>query len=95
MMKQWIQRVARHLAERQTPASKDDAKQRLKMLLIHDQVDLTPQQLESMKSEILDVIERYCVIDRADGVEFKLDRGDAGVQVVSTVPVRRVVTARA
>ena len=39
--------------------SKEDAKNRLKFLLIHDQVDLTPAQLESMKKEILEVIGRY------------------------------------
>ncbi len=75
------------------PSSRDDAKQRLKFLLIHDQVDLTPGQLEQMKDEILEVIHRYVEIED-DGVEFKLDREDGQVALVSSVPVRRV-TARA
>ncbi len=72
--------------------SRDDAKQRLKFLLIHDQVDLTPGQLEAMKAEILEVIHRYVEVE-PDGVEFKLDREDGQVALVSSVPVRRV-TAR-
>lgn len=70
--------------------SKDEAKQRLKFLLIHDQVDLTPAQLETMKNEILAVIGKYVEID-ADSTEFKLERDDTCIALVSSVPVRRVV----
>jgi cell division topological specificity factor len=73
--------------------SKSDAKQRLKFLLIHDQVDLTPAAMESMKEEILQVIARYVEVDQEE-VTFKLDREDGQVSLVSTMPVRRV-TARA
>ena len=72
------------------PASKDEAKQRLKFLLIHDQVDLTPGQMEAMKNEIMEVIAKYVEID-PDGTEFKLERGEKEIALVSSVPVRRVV----
>lgn len=71
--------------------SKDDAKQRLKFLLIHDQVDLTPGQLEQMKAEIMEVIGRYVEIEADHGTEFKLAREDGHVALVSSIPVRRVV----
>ena len=74
------------------PKSKDDAKQRLKFLLIHDQVDLSPGQLEQMKDEIMAVVGRYLDVD-ASGIEFKLNREDGQIALVSSVPVRRV-TAR-
>lgn len=70
--------------------SKEDAKQRLKFLLIHDQVDLTPGQLDQMKTEILEVIARYVEVDGGD-TEFKLERADNQVALVSSIPVRRVV----
>jgi len=73
--------------------SKKDAKQRLKFLLIHDQIDLTPGQLEEMKAEIMEVITRYVEID-SETAEFKLNREEGHVALVSSVPVRRV-TARA
>jgi cell division topological specificity factor len=78
---------------RPRPRSKDDAKSRLKLILMHDQVDLTPTQLERMKTEIIEVISRYVEVDDSH-VEFKLNRAEDGVQLVSSVPVRRV-TARA
>ena len=87
-MKGWIDRFLKS-----RPKSKDDAKSRLKLLLIHDQVDLTPAQMERMKSEIIDVISRYVEIDD-DNVEFKLNKEEDGVALVSNIPVRRV-TARA
>lgn len=75
------------------PSSKDDAKQRLKVLLIHDQVALTPAQMDAMREEIMDVISRYVEVED-DGVEFRLSREDGSISLVSNVPVRRV-TARA
>ena len=75
------------------PKSASDAKQRLKFLLIHDQVDLAPAQLEKMKNEIMAVVARYLEVDDA-AVEFKLNREDGHIALVSSVPVRRV-TARA
>ena len=69
--------------------SKDDAKQRLKLLLIHDQVDLSAAQMEAMKNEILEVIGRYVEIDPAS-VDFRLHRENDGIALVSSVPVRRV-----
>ena len=75
--------------------SKDDAKQRLKLLLIHVQVDLTPAQLNEMKREILAVIGKYCEIDQQDDIEFKLNREEGCISLVSSVPVRKVHGARA
>ena len=70
-------------------ASKDEAKARLKFLLVHDQVDLTPAQLEAMKSEIMEVIARYVEVETS-GVDFRLEREEGTVALVSNIPVRRV-----
>ncbi len=70
--------------------SKEDAKQRLKILLIHDQVDLTPAQLEAMQEEITAVIQKYVEIDRENSV-VRLERGDDNIALISSVPVRRVI----
>ncbi len=73
--------------------SGSDAKQRLKFLLVHDEVALTPAQLENMKDEIMGVIARYVDVE-AEGVEFRLDKSSGQIALISNVPVRRV-TARA
>lgn len=68
--------------------SGSDAKQRLKFLLVHDEVDLTPAQLDQMKTEIMEVIAKYVDVD-AEGVEFRLDKGEGHIALVSNVPVKR------
>jgi len=75
-----------------TPAvsSKEEAKQRLKVVLIHDQINLTPTQMQDMKDEILGVIGRYCEIIDDDDVRFQLDRLDSSVVLHTSVPVRGV-----
>ncbi len=70
-------------------SSKDDAKQRMKVLLIHDRVNLTPAQMEKMKSEVLEVISKYCEVE-PEAFEIKLNPRDKGISLDSTVPVRRV-----
>jgi cell division topological specificity factor len=43
--------------------SADQAKERLKLVLINDRTDLSPAQLDSLKNELLGVISRYIEID--------------------------------
>jgi len=69
--------------------SSNDAKARLKFLLVHDEVAISPAQLEMMKSEIMDVIAKYVDVD-TEGVEFRLDKAEGHIALVSNVPVRRV-----
>ncbi|MFT5584891.1 MAG: cell division topological specificity factor [Cognaticolwellia sp.] len=76
-----------------TQGSKNDAKSRLKLLLVHDAVDLTPAEMEAMKAEVIEVMSKYIALDRSE-VEFKLERNEGAIALVSNVPVRRV-TARA
>jgi cell division topological specificity factor len=73
--------------------SKEAAKARLQFLLVHDQVDLTPAQIESMKTEIMEVISRYVEVDKSCA-DFRLKKEAGGVSLVSNIPVTRV-TARA
>ena len=92
-MRNLFQKFQRTVLGTQT-GSKDDAKQRLKILLIHDQVDLTQAQLDGMKEEIMEIVAKYVEVDDTN-VTFKLNRDDGEIALVSTFPVRRVTGARA
>lgn len=85
-MRSLLQRLLRTT---RTGTSSTDAKQRLKFLLVHDEIDMTPARLEMMKAEIMEVIARYVDVD-LEGVEFKLEKEEGAVALVSNVPVRRV-----
>ena len=47
----------------QKTKSAGQAKERLKLVLINDRTDLSPNQLELLKNELLEVISRYIDID--------------------------------
>ena len=68
-------------------SSKEVAKKRLQLLLIHDQVDLTPDQMIQMKHEIVDVIERYICVETED-THVVLDRMDKQIRLVGSIPLR-------
>ena len=68
-------------------SSRDIAKKRLQLLLIHDQVNLTPEQMVEMKKEIVDVIERYLNVE-ADDTYVALDRLDKQIRIVGSIPLK-------
>lgn len=73
-------------------SSKDVAKERLKLILIHDRADLSPELLDAIKGEILSVIAKYVEIDNSD-VEVKLtktnvDEGNSPA-LVANIPIKR------
>jgi cell division topological specificity factor len=43
--------------------SKDIAKDRLKLVLVHDRIDFSPGKMEQLKYELLEVISRYVEVD--------------------------------
>ena len=51
------------------------AKDRLRFVLQHDRINLPPERMEEMKSEILAVIVKYLVVDK-DRVEIDLEQRD-------------------
>ena len=53
--------------------SKNVAKERLKLVLVHDRSDLSPQLLEMMKTDIIRVISEYADIDE-EGLDIKVTR---------------------
>lgn len=45
------------------PTSKDVARDRLKLVLVHDRANCSPELLEMIRGEILEVLEKYVNID--------------------------------
>lgn len=75
------------------PAPKDVAKDRLKLILIHDRVDLSPEVLDMIKSDILKVLSNYVEID-SDYVEVaftKTDEAESGSPaLVANIPIKKM-----
>jgi cell division topological specificity factor len=75
------------------PAPKDIAKERLKLILIHDRANVSPQFLEMVKGDIIKVISDYAEVDM-NGLEVKLTRaGEQGSDVtalVANIPIKKM-----
>jgi cell division topological specificity factor len=69
------------------PTSADAAKERLKLVLIHDRTELTPAQLESLKDELLKVIARYVDIDPT-AVNINMTQEGREQRLVADVPLK-------
>lgn len=69
-------------------SSKDIAKERLQFVLIHDRIKLTPEEMESMKDELLEVLNKYIEID-AKKIKMEVDREEGMTALVANFPIKR------
>ena len=75
--------------------TKDVAKERLKLVLIHDRANVSPQFLEMVKSEIIKVITNYMDVDEnALDIQLTRTKSDDGESVVpalvANIPIKNV-----
>lgn len=74
---------------------KDVAKDRLKLILIHDRGNIPTNTLEKMRLEILEVLSKYVEIE-ADDVEISVTKsgevlsGDSTSSLVANIPIKGV-----
>ncbi len=74
--------------------SKDIAKERLKLVLIHDRANVSPKFLDMIKGDIIKVISNYMEIDEA-GMDIKLSRierenDNYSSALIANIPIKRM-----
>jgi len=63
------------------------AKERLKLVLVHDRMDLTSSALDSLKDELIAVISKYVSID-TDAVEININQEGREQTLIAIIPLR-------
>ncbi|WP_297966343.1 cell division topological specificity factor MinE [uncultured Anaerovibrio sp.] len=62
------------------------AKKRLQMVLIQDRASVSPEVMEKLRDDIIQVISKYMIIDKTD-MEISLENVDDSVALVANIPV--------
>jgi len=67
--------------------SKNLAKERLRLVLVHDRTSVSPQVMETLKNDLIQVISKYMDIDET-ALEVNLDSSGNTVALVANIPVK-------
>lgn len=67
-------------------ASKNIAKERLRLVLVHDRATISPHMLNQLKEDLIKVISNYMEIDEG-ALEVNLNQDDREVALVANIPV--------
>lgn len=68
------------------PGSKNVAKERLRLVLVHDRSNVSPEILEALKEDLIRVISNYMEIDE-NALEVNLNNEDSTVALVANIPI--------
>lgn len=74
--------------EKKTSESKNDACNRLKLVLMHDRSNISPDTLQKMRDEMVEVISKYVEIDR-EALDLCLESESNTIALVASIPVLR------
>lgn len=82
-MSDWMKQISGNKKQQ----SAQDAKERLKLVLIHDRTELSPDEMNAMKNELLEVISRHVNFD-ADTVKITLNYEGREQRLTADIPLK-------
>lgn len=75
-------------AEEEQESAKDVACNRLRVVLMQDRTNLTPQLLEKMRGELVELLSKYLEMDK-EALELNLDQEGEQMALMLSIPVIR------
>lgn len=72
-----------------TSSSRIHAKERLRLVLVHDRANISPYLMNRLKEDLLKVISNYMIIDE-EGMEVHLDQDEREVALIASIPVKKI-----
>ena len=68
------------------PGSSATAKERLRLVLMTDHLELAPELIDAMKRDLVDVISRHVEVDR-ERIEVNFERQDRALAMLANIPI--------
>jgi cell division topological specificity factor len=65
------------------------AKERLRLVLMTDHLELAPEMIEAMKRDLVDLISRYVEVDH-DRIDVTFERQDRTLAMLANIPILSV-----
>lgn len=81
--------IINNLLGRSTEQSKNAAKDRLRLVLMHDRSDIPATMMEAIRTEMVQVLSKYVEIDQ-EALEVMLEKEAGSIGLVLNIPIRRV-----
>lgn len=69
--------------------SSSTAKERLRLVLMTDHLELSPDMIDAMKRDLVDVISRYVEVDR-EKIEVNFEQQDRALAMLANIPILSV-----
>ena len=69
--------------------SKDVAKERLQLVLIHDRASLSPGMVDDLRKDLIEVISKYMDFDEA-GLDVQVESRDEIAMLEVNIPIAKV-----
>lgn len=73
----------------QSEPSSSTAKERLRLVLMTDHLELAPEMIDAMKRDLVDVISRYVEVDR-DKIDVTFEQQDRALAMLANIPILSV-----
>jgi cell division topological specificity factor len=74
------------LLGRGEPTSREIAKDRLRLVLVQDRVNLSSEKMNELKDDLIKVISKYVEIDR-EGIEISLTQNARQSRLTANIPL--------
>lgn len=81
-----MNRLLDRLSRRSPTKSRQVAKERLKLVLVHDRTDISPTIIAQLKDELITVISKYVDIDR-EAVDVQLTQNRRENRLTANIPL--------
>jgi len=80
------------LFSKESAGSKEVARERLRLVLIHDRSVVSPELIAALKEDLIQVIQQYMDID-VESLLVNLENEDDSVALIANIPIKSLKRA--